>query len=297
MNNKQFISFKLYSAIDLKKTASYFGLSNPESRDRCIIFESPQLEQIYKYKMHRKKVYAFSFGCIVFEGMEIDETGSFFDSLQFVIGEPDYKMLTRYREIHHIGINEKGSAHLWKESTEAFQLSEDTSYTIAFILAKSTALSKQESDIDILLHEADSYLDKFQRGILNTETRKFTATMARIIRFEKESAAGIRIFDRPARVGRSLMLRYVYDKLSEYYELEDRYDILEKKAAELRSIVRSYTSIRYRRQENRLLVFEIFLLLLFPLFRILEEVLAQIDVESFIQLIFTNLLQKFNIFS
>jgi len=297
MEGKNFISFKAFSYIDLKKAASFFGLPLTErNRDKCIILDEVPLTEIYKYNMKDKKVYLFSFGCVVFEDMEMDETDSFFSTMQSVIGEPDYKMMAKYRESHTLPLNETGAAYLWEGCEETYPITAELSYTIASILAKSTALSKQEADIDILLDEADSYVARFQRGVLNTGTRKFAAAMAHIIRFERESAAGIMIFDRPALVGRNLLLRDIYDRLSVYYEIEDRYEILEKKADELRNIVRSYSMLRYRRQENRLLVFETFLLLLFPLFRILEAVVGQNGIETFFQLIFSNLLQKFNIF-
>lgn len=297
MESKNFLSFKAFSYIDLKKIAAFFGIPLPErKRDRCIILDGGSLSEIYKYSMNSKKIYLFSFGCVVFEDIDMDETDTFFSSMQSVIGEPDYKMMAKYRESHALPVTEAGSAYLWEGCEESYPITEDLSYTIAAILAKSTALSKQEADIDILLDEADSYVTKFQRGVLSTGTRKFTTAMAHIIRFEKESAAGIMIFDRPAMVGRSLLLRDIYDKLSVYYEIEDRFGILEKKVDELRSIVRSYSMLRYRRQENRLLIFESFLLLLFPLFRILELIAGQNVVETFLQLIFSNLLQKFNIF-
>lgn len=296
MENMRFICFKAFPSADLKKIASFFGLPVPESRDRCVVLKNAQLVDIYKCEMQNKKIYIFSFGCIVFEDMDLDDADRFFESLRSVIGEPDYKMLARFRENHTVIITGKETACLWDGCAQSFPLSNDLSYTIASILAKSAALAKEESDIDMLLDEADSYVTRFQSGLLNTGARRFAILTAHIIRFEKESAAGIKIFDRPVGVARSLSLRDAYDRLSEYYELADRYEILEKKAAELRNIVRSYSMLRYRRQENRLLVFETFLLLLFPLFRILEAIIGPNEIESFFRLIFSNLLQKFNIF-
>lgn len=296
MEKINFICYKAYPSIDLKSIASFYGLQQPEDRDRCAILKDIQLEDIYKCEMQGRKIYVFSYGCIVFEGMELDDADRFFESLRSVLGEPDYKMLARYRESHAIFITDEKTACLWDGSANFFPLSDDLTYSAASILAKSTALAKEESDIDTLLDEADSYIARFQNRLLDTGARRYAVSMAHIIRFEKESAAGIRIFDRPAGITRSLLLRDAYDKLSDYFELADRYEILEKKAAELRNIVRSHSMLRYRHQENRLLAFEIFLLLLFPLFRILESIIGSKEIEGFFRLIFSNLLQKFNIF-
>jgi uncharacterized Rmd1/YagE family protein len=297
MDNKHFLCYKAYNSIDLKNAASLFGLPAPESRDRFIILGGGHLSEIYKYDMKQKRIFIFSIGCIVFEDLEIDETGIFFEALGNTIGEPDYRMMAVYNESHTITMTGQGSAYLWSDSNEPYPLRDGLTDIIAIILAKSTALSKEESDIDKLLDEADSHISRFQKGFLGSGTNRFASTMAKIIKFERQSAEGIRIFDRPAAASGSLQLRDAYDRLSAYYELEDRYDILENKAEELRKIIRSYSTIKYRMRENRLLAFEIFLLLLFPLFRIAEKIIVDPAVKDFVRMIFPHLLQKFNIYS
>jgi len=298
METKHFISIKAYPAIDLKKAAEYFGLPVPEARERSLTIEGEKLSEIFKYDTRQKRVHVFSFGCLVFEDMEIDETDKFLEIMQPITGEPDYRMLLRYRESHDSTITEDGSIGLWPESgAPAFPPGIELSHTIAAVLAKSAALSKEEEDLNMLLNEAYRHINRSGEGIFNAGTRMYAKTMAHIVRFEKESAAGFGIFDRPASTGRKLLLRDAYDKLANYYELDERYDLLEKKAEQLRDRVRSGSLERFRRQENRLLAFETFLLMLFPLSRILGTVFARSGVKDFINIIFTNLLQKLNIIS
>jgi uncharacterized Rmd1/YagE family protein len=298
METKHFISIKAYPAIDLQKTADFFGLPLPEARERSIIIEGEALSEIYKYEIRQKRVHIFSFGCLVFEDMEIDETDRFLEIIQPITGEPDYKMLLRYRESHDSVITEDGTVRLWPESTDStFPPGVELSHTIAAVLAKSAALSKEEEDLSMLLGEAHKYINRSNDGVLSTGAHMYAATMAHIVRFEKESAAGFGILDRPASTGRKLLLRDAYDKLADYYELDERYDLLEKKAEQLRNIVRSGSVQRSRRQEKRLLVFETFLLMLFPLSHILETVIAKSGIKDLIYTLFTNLLQKLNIIS
>lgn len=296
MDTKHFICYKAYNSIDLRNTASLFGLPAPDTRDRFVMLRGRQLAEIYKYEMERKRIFIFDIGCIVFEDFNIDETGIFLEALVNTIGEPDYRMMAVYNESHTMTITEQDTAFLWEDSQEPYPLRDELIEIVAIILAKSTALSKAENDIDKLLDEADSRILGFQRGILGRGTRQFTSAMAHIVRFEQQSAGAIRIFDRPAAASGSLQMRDAYDKLSEYFELEDRYGILENKVNELRKIVRTYSTLKYRKQENRLLYFEIFLLLLFPLFRIAEFLITDPAVKTFVRMIFPHLLQKFNIF-
>lgn len=282
MKSVRFFSSKIAFFIDLKKVAAAFRLTTPESWEDCIILEEQQLVEIYSVYMPSRRIYIFSYGCVVFENFGVDEMGEFHKSIAMIIGELDYQMLANYNESYALPIEEG------KTDTSL-------SYVVAVVLAKSSALSRQEANVDLLLDEAESFIDKLQTAAFNSGTRKFSRTMARIIRFEHESVAAIKLFERPAEAAGSLALREAYDKLSVRFELEDRYDVLEKKILELRSIVRSYAGLRNNSREKRLLFFEIFLLALFPLFRILEFVLQRLGIENVFKLLLTDLLQKLNI--
>ncbi len=283
MKTIRFHSSKIASSINLKKIAAAFRLSTPESWEDCIILEEQQLIDIYKIRMPSKRIYIFSYGCIVFENFEADEMGEFLKSISLIIGELDYQMLANYNESCTLPV-EEGQADI------------SLSYIAAVVLAKSSALSRQEAKVDLLLDEAESFIDKLQTAAFRSSTRKFSKTVARIIRFEHESAAAIKLFERPAEAAGSLALREAYDKLSNSFELEDRYDVLEKKIFELRGIVRSYAGLRNNSQEKRLLFFEIFLLTLFPMSRVLEIILQELGIENVFKLLLTHLLQKLNIF-
>lgn len=96
--NKAFHQCQSISCHRSAKNCSFFGLPLPGAGERSIILEGQKLSEIYKYDTGQKKVHIFSFGCIVFEDMEIDETDRFYESLQQTAGEPDYRMLLMYRK-------------------------------------------------------------------------------------------------------------------------------------------------------------------------------------------------------
>lgn len=265
MKTVRFTSYKTSSGIDLKKVAALFRLPSPKSWEDCITLGEQQLAEIYKYKLLSKKIYIFEFGCVTFENFHTGETGEFFRFFQLIPGNLDYKMLARYNESLVIKIVEDHSVSLWNGSIRTFSYSDSLAGIVSMVLAKSVALSKIEADVDLLLDEAESFIIKLQSGSLNTGNRKFASTMAHILRFEYDSAASVKIFDKPSEANSGLAQRGAYNELAIYYELEDRYDVLEKKVDELRNIARSYSVLRYWRRENRLILFEVFLLALFPL--------------------------------
>ena len=283
MKTFQFLSCKISSRIDLKKVAAFFKLPVPESWEDCIVIGGKQLAEVYKYRLPGKKVYLFSFGCVTFENFDPDKTGSFLKHLRSITGDMDYAMYARYYESHTIKEVKGHTAALFEDNSKEYLFTDCLAGIIAVVLARSVALSKVEADVAILLDEAENLITELQRGALHTGTRKFASTLAHILRFEHESTAGIRLFDRPVPACRGLAMRGAYDELAAYYELEDRYNILEKKIGELRDITRSYSRLRYWRQENRLLLFEIFLLALFPLSYFVHDLLRKIGIEHVIK--------------
>lgn len=286
METIRFISYKIASKIDLKKKAAYFRLPEPQSWEDFIVLGENQLSELFRYRMSSKKSYIFEYGCVVFVNFEPIETGDFFKKIRLISSELDYEMLAGYSESHTITVSDDNTTSLWKASKKRIRNTDGLTDIVAVVLAKSAALSREETQAGLLLDEAERFIIKLQKGALNINKRNFSSAIAHMLRFEYESAASIKVFDRPSEVARNLLLREAFDELAEYYELEDRYDVLEKKIAELRKIIRSYSVLRYNRQEKRLLLFEIFLLLLFPAFRILESLLERLGIENVIQLFF-----------
>ncbi len=290
MKEMRFIGYKISSAIDLKKVAAFFSLPAAESWENSITLCGQQLMEVYKYKLLSKRITLFEYGCVVFQNFKSDETGIFFNYLQSIIGNLDYKMLVRYNENLISEVFMDNSALLWKGSKKRFAYKDDLADIAVVVLAKSIALSKLEADVELLLDEAESFFtvlagpkrrffERLHHRTSNIKSSKYSSIMAHILKFEYESAVSIRIFDRPSKADRSMALRDAYDELAEYFELQDRYDVLEKKIAELRNISRSYSTQHFWKQERRLLLFEIFLLALFPLSYLVHDFLRENGIE------------------
>jgi len=81
-------------------------------------------------------------------------------------------------------------------------------------------------------------------------------------------------------------LKAIYASLSEYYELDERLEIVEGKIASLHDILDLYSNLSFNQSETRLILFEIFLLALFPAFHILEHLFKTvIPINFFINLL------------
>lgn len=265
MREIRFNSFKVNSKLNLRNIASFFNVDIIGSKKEYIVLGDKQIDVIFKYKTQYKVVYFFEFGCITFVNFDMDEIRIFLEYVESIVGKIDSELFMKFYEGYMI---EVGNNHVFKlyEDDESY-----TSYNkyieaiISVVLAKSTALSWVENEVDILMDEAEKIIDYLQKGWLHTNSRKFSKITARILRFEYESIYNIEILDRTTGIDKKLKFRQIYDDMAEYYELMERFNVVRNKVNNLRRLTRSYTNLSYERHENRLYVFEIFLLFLFPL--------------------------------
>ena len=120
-----------------------------------------------------------------------------------------------------------------------------------------------------VLDEADVFIGYLKRGRLRANTKKVISTIAECTRFKYNTLESVRLLDRPPEFDNTIRARKIFDMFSEYYELTERYDILSNRISVLDSITEEYFSLRSNQSERRLILFEVFLLLLFPLMRLL----------------------------
>ncbi len=265
MREITFNCFKVKSKLSLKIIASFFNMDIIANKKEYIVLGDRQIDVVFKYKTQYKVVYFYEFGCITFVNFDMDEIRIFLEYVESIVGKIDSELFMKYYEGYTI---EVGNNHMFK------LYEDDESYTaynkyieaiISVVLAKSTALSWVENEADILMDEAERIIDYLHKGRLHTNSRKFSKITARILRFEYESIYNIEILDRTTGLDKKLKFRQVYDDMVEYYELMERFGIVRNKVNNLRRLTKSYTNLSYERHENRLYIFEIFLLFLFPL--------------------------------
>lgn len=265
-----FNCFKIAPRLPLATVASYFGLNTPLPWENHLVLKGSRLETILKYQNTSKQVYLFDFGCLTFVNFDAQEIRVFLDYLRSITGKVDNNLFASFHEGHTLYIGEKKLCKLWKDAEEAVAYDESILSIVAMILAKSVALSKIEKDVAELLDQAEGLLLSLQKGKLPPGARKFSKVIGSMLRFQYDTIYSVKIFDRPASIDCRVWSRDIYDSLAGYYELYDRFDIVNSKMDDLKTITSSYSMLTHNHNERRLLLFEIFLLALFPLFHIAD---------------------------
>lgn len=263
-------SFKIFTKLPLNKIAAFFKMLRPLSWKEYIVLKGQHLEMILKHSIEGKQVYLFEFGCITFVNLDSDEIRIFLEYIESIIGKLDYMSFAKFYERHLLYMENDEACRLWKEDDRIFLYQESILPIVANILAKSTALSKIEGEVNVLLDDAENFIKKLQIGQLYLNSKEFQEINTKILRFQYDIINTIRILDRTSSGNSNRLSMEISDALSTYYELQDRVDIIQSKIDDLQRVMKSYSTLSFKQNENRLYWFEIFLLVLFPLSHILH---------------------------
>ncbi len=261
-----FNTYKVASKLPLTQIASFSSLKS-EGWKEYIKLNKTDIEKILKYSSE-KLVYMYKYGCITFVGFSQDEINVFLEYLRNSFTDLDNKSIAIYNESHEIDISNDGYIKLWSESEEQFKYNETIIDIVANILAKSTELNKIEAELKVVLDEADVFIGYLKKGKLRANAKKVVSTIGECIRFKYNTIESVRLLDRPPEFN-TIRAKKIFDIFSDYYELTERYDVLSNRINILDSVTEEYFSFRSNQSERRLILFEVFLLLLFPLIRLL----------------------------
>jgi uncharacterized Rmd1/YagE family protein len=135
----------------------------------------------------------------------------------------------------------------------------------ATVLAKSTELHKIETELNRVLDESEQLINYLNIGRLRANSQKVVAIIAQCTRFKYRSIESVRLLDRPSEFDKTIETRKVFDNMSSFYELNDRYTTILSRTDVLDSITEEYFNYKSNQSERRLLMFEILLLAIFPI--------------------------------
>lgn len=268
MERIMFSTYKVASRLPLLQIGSFFNLK-PEAWKEYIKLNKRDIEKILKYYSD-KTVYLYKYGCITFVGFNQDEIHIFFEYLASSFLELDNSLITLYNESHFIDILDDGHIKLQPNSDDQYEYSETITDITATILAKSTELYKIENELNTVLDEADFFISCLKKGRLRANTKQVVSTIAECTRFKFSTIDSVRLLDRPPECYKTIKAREIYDTLSDYFELSERYDNFLNRMHVLDSITEEYFDFRSTRSARRLLLFEILLLSIFPIMRFLQ---------------------------
>jgi required for meiotic nuclear division protein 1 len=244
------LTFKAYAVsneIELNKIAIHCGIPKKFTWEQPLILKGDILASILRKKVNENQlVLVFSFGSIVFiNSSQPDEFELFLKYLQTFEPEIDSKRAHKYTDDYSLHIEETTQVQLTDEYVVVPKYENYYPELISTVLAKSVALEKTEEQLGKIHDKLETMIDRLEKGRLRIGNKELARTTAKIVRHEYNTLAYIMILDKPDITWTSSNANEFYDKMLEFFELNDRYKILKSKTEILYNIMDGFSTISH----------------------------------------------------
>lgn len=242
-----FKAFALTNEIDLNSIAIHCGIPKKFTWEEPLILKGEILNSILDKNVDEQQmVMVFSFGSIVFinhsNADEIKGLMKFIHSF-----EPDIEIgkANRYTDDYSLHIQETETIELTDEYVVVPEYEAFYPELISTVLAKSVALEKTEEQLGKIHDKLENMIDRLEKGKLRIGNKELARTTAIILRHEYNTLAYIMILDKPDITWTSNDASQFYDKMGDFFELNDRYKILKSKTEILYNIMDGFSTISH----------------------------------------------------
>ena len=247
MKDLIFKAFAITNEIDLNKIAVHCGIPKKFTWEEPLILRGEILKSILLKDVDiTQMVLVFSFGSIVFINHSTsNDITALLNYLHSFEPEIDVSGADRYSDDYSLHVKETESIEL---SDEYVVVPEYESYypeLISTVLAKSVALEKTEEQLGHINDKLETMIDRLEKGKLRIGNKELARTTAKIIRHEYNTLAYIMILDKPDITWTSSTAGEFYDRMHEFFELNDRYKILKSKTEILYNIMDGFSTISH----------------------------------------------------
>lgn len=247
MKEMTFKAFGITNEIDLNKIAIHCGIPKKFTWEEPLILKDDILKSVLgKNVDDSQMVLIFSFGSVVFINNSLVEDIK--GLLTFIHSfEPDFAIdkADKYTDDYSLHINETETIELTDEYVIVPEYEEFYPELISTVLAKSVALEKTEEQLGHIHDRLETMIDRLEKGKLRIGNKELARTTAKILRHEYNTLAYIMILDKPDITWTSNSASQFYDKMGDFFELNDRYKILKSKTEILYNIMDGFSTISH----------------------------------------------------
>lgn len=247
MREYSFKALSITNEIDLNKIATDCGIPKKFTWEQPLILKEDILRSIlHKNVGEDQWVLVFSFGSIVFiNHSHPDEITGFLKYLQSFEPDIDLRDAARFTDDYRLHIGKTESMELTDEYVVAPDYQGFYPELISTVLAKSVALEKTEEQLGKILDKLETVIEQLERGKLRIGNKELAKMTAKIVRHEYNTLAYIMILDKPEITWSSSDAGEFYDKMMDFFELNDRYKILKSKTENLYHIMEGFSTISH----------------------------------------------------
>jgi required for meiotic nuclear division protein 1 len=242
-----FKAFAITNEIDLNKIAIDCHIPKKFTWEQPLILKEERLKSIIKSDVaDTQMVLVFSFGSVVFiNHSDNDDISLFLNYIRSFEPDIDIKNSDKYTDDYSLHISESNTIELTDEYVMVPEFEDFYPEVISTILAKSVALEKTEEQLGIIYDKLETMIDRLEKGKLRIGNKELARTTAKIVRHEYNTLAYIMILDKPEITWTSSTANEFYDRMLNFFELNDRYKILKSKTDILYNIMEGFSTISH----------------------------------------------------
>lgn len=242
-----FKAFAITSEIDLNKIAIHCGIPKKYTWEEPLVLKGSNLESILNQEVDETQmVLVFSFGSVVFINHPLNgQIKPFLTFLRTFEPGIDPAQADRYTDDYSLHICETESIELTDEYVVVPEYEAFYPELISTVLAKSVALEKTEEQLGKIHDRLETMIDRLEKGRLRIGNKELARTTAKILRHDYNTLSYIMILDKPDITWSSSIANEFYDKMMEFFELNDRYKILKSKTEILYKLMDGFSTISH----------------------------------------------------
>lgn len=246
MSNFQLKAYAVLNEIDLNKIAVSCNIPKKYTWEEPLVLRQELLETILGRRFEADQfVFIFSFGSIVLINVPESDMPTLLKYIKGFEPELDLNHWNQYMDEYEIRVGQVNVPVISDTCAIIPQYERFYTELVAIIIAKSVAMEKSEFELGKILDRLEAMIDRLERGKLRLGNRALAQTTARVTRHQYNTINYIMILDKPDITWTNSDASLFYEKMSEFFELSDRYTVLTKKTDMLNNIISGFSSISH----------------------------------------------------
>lgn len=247
METMKFKAFAVADEIDLNKIALKTGIPKKYTWEEPLTLQGQLLIDIIgKTLVTDEQVKVFAFGSVVFINVDEIDYLTILTYLKSIESRIDIKNINDFIDDYELMVDETmDEIHITDDTVTVPALDVFYPELVSIVIAKSVGLEKIEQKITVILDGIESKIDRLEKGKLRISDKELAKTISKILRHEYTTISYIMILDKPDVTWSQIEAAQFYERMSEFFELNDRYEILKTKTNILNDIIDGFSTISH----------------------------------------------------
>ncbi|WZL71946.1 RMD1 family protein [Clostridiaceae bacterium 35-E11] len=251
MKSAEFKAIVLSNEINLNKIAQHFGIDKKLKWEDTLTLGETYLKGIINVP-EKKFVYIYYFGTVVFINLTHHEIMDIIHYLKQIEKSLNTQVPFDYIDDFKLDVVPNEEITMNYEYMTVPQISDYHLEILSTILAKSVALEKIEAGIEILSDDIEDIVDFLEKGHFNLSDEQLSKIWSKILRFKYNTISYIMLLDKPAITWINEDAENLFNQLSTFFELDDRYENIHQKTQILSDITEAFGSLTHTKRSTKL---------------------------------------------